>query len=703
MKNNSYLEQKTKNKKMEIISTLGLDISRVENMSAGAFNNSSYFGYKSKILKSGICKYYRRKQFDKFEWCVLEMILFGIKSKGLLTNLLNRIRILIMEEVVFTQFDSILVCVKIIEKIDSHEKTIDEKIAGMLKVCQIVKTLKRGRIVSYVNCWWRLHPLNYNLECVPINKINQFKKKNDSDELLKYGEIFIHLMEKKDERMVDIFQKLYNTEGEFGIRYRRKEAIYLLFEIIESKFKKHIDFMVVFDFIKQMFFRKGMTERRSFGIWLVLIVWKFDKESKIDKDSSVESFGSFITKDALKIYMKSREKIVINETYVVEDYHISKSYGIESFGNEGCKVIDEELSILGCNGEKYKQHYIDDKNRKVQKIETKNMEVLNLEDKKLKQQTGIKKFGFVKKKKNTIKRNLVFNVKPSLPKVVDISRNDLLRFFEIKKIEKDELDIILELPHGQKLTNSSKKSVFVGRNYVFKGPFECGEKKMDNSIRFTLALKLLETISSIPISMKSCLMFEIKKYDGYYFFVSKNVGQSGIKSDQSVIIDTTILGKSFAKMKKKECGDSIELSKKIKVYPRGVIKRINDIIALYPEKLKDNIKIATLQHLYFRYLLDIGDSGPQNVLYREDGSTQFVSGIDMEEIRGRDQGNTRLEFLFNSRYNKKVALFRDCIDKIATVKYYDLEKYRNLFLDIGLNIDNIKTKIEKFDSSPHKP
>jgi len=31
-------------------------------------------------LKSGICKYYRRKKFDKFEWCVIEMMLFGLKN-----------------------------------------------------------------------------------------------------------------------------------------------------------------------------------------------------------------------------------------------------------------------------------------------------------------------------------------------------------------------------------------------------------------------------------------------------------------------------------------------------------------------------------------------------------------------------------------------------------------------------------------------
>ena len=63
-----------------------LNQGKIDDMSIGMYKNSSYFGFKSSILKSGICKYYRRKIFDKFEWCVIEMMLFGIKDKGLLTN-----------------------------------------------------------------------------------------------------------------------------------------------------------------------------------------------------------------------------------------------------------------------------------------------------------------------------------------------------------------------------------------------------------------------------------------------------------------------------------------------------------------------------------------------------------------------------------------------------------------------------------------
>ena len=98
-----------------------LDANRIECMSIGAFNNKSYYGYKSSILKSGICKYYRRKQFDKFEWCVMEMMLFGMKSKGLLTNVLNRIKILLMEEIICVEGGRLYECIMLLESIGMVE------------------------------------------------------------------------------------------------------------------------------------------------------------------------------------------------------------------------------------------------------------------------------------------------------------------------------------------------------------------------------------------------------------------------------------------------------------------------------------------------------------------------------------------------------------------------------------------------------
>ena len=774
---------------------LGLDESLVENIKAGTFNNSSYFGYKSKVLKSGICKYYRRKKFDKFEWCVIEMMLFGLKNKGLLTNLLNRLKIVLMEEIVCYDIGEVCYCITLFNDIDNDGLDLDDKMIKVLEICSIIKHVRRGRIVSYINCWWKYHTMEYDLMSVSINKVTKFSKKNDSEELLKYGELFIGFMESNDERIFDIYQKLYAKTENYGSRYRRKDGVFLLFEIIEDKYKSNPQFMILFEFIKTMFFRKGMTERRSFGVWLMLIVWKFDTLDFSNKYSGVK-----MTKLQLKTYMASRTKIIINESYVVEDYHINKKFGLAGFGNHGSKVIDEDLSILGENGTKYKQLYIDDKNGKVKpskKLSTiassisKSVIELGVSSfiksrKKHNGNTLLEKHNgntlskkhngntsksnmfsekhdsmylkgyikhkpnsyetlqnaknnsnhyndvggitFSKKKKFTLrkgktlkpstigesswvklntkthsplmlnspkKKKKKFNVTKSKVTTMKISLDD----YTITQMSDDEYETILNLPQGQKLTSSSKKSVYMDKINVYKGPFIFDDKKLLNSIKFTQALICVESVIKIPDKMKSVLPFSIKEYKGYYFLVYKNIGI--IDESSSELVDTTLVSKSLSEMALK-LGNSIP-SKSVKIYPRGVINRISDIITLDPSKFTDDIKLATLQHLYFRYLLNIGDSGTQNVLYREDGHIHLVAGIDMEEIRGKDQGNTKLEYLFNSRYNKKVALFKDMIDNVVTLTFEELDTIKDDLGELGIGYEDIRKKIYKFNTSKSNP
>jgi hypothetical protein len=227
----------------------------------------------------------------------------------------------------------------------------------MLELCSIVKHAKRGRIVSYVNNWWKYNTIEYNLDDVKLNKINKYKRVNDSDEILKYGELFIQYIGERNEKMFDIFNKLYDNTGKYGTRYRRKDAIYLLFEIIEDKFKANKIFMTTFNFIKTQMFRKDLKERKAFGVWLILMVWKYDQ-----LDFNIKYEGIKWTEEMILSYMEKRAKIIINESYVVKDFHVNKKFGLANFGNHGSMVIDEDLSLLGVCGEKYRKFYVDIKN-----------------------------------------------------------------------------------------------------------------------------------------------------------------------------------------------------------------------------------------------------------------------------------------------------------------------------------------------------
>ena len=212
-----------------------MDQNRIDNMKCGMFNNSSYWGKKSSILKSGVCKYFRRGEMEKYEWCVMEMMIFGLKNNGLMSNIINRLKILIMEEIVISES---AIVAEMIDKIIEAEKNEiwEEKVKLVLNFIELSKLCKRGRICSYMNNWWKYEDINYEFEKIEILKVEKYKKKGDSIELLKYGELLINFIENKDERIMDIFNKMCKMEGKFGRRYRRTDGVYMYWEILEDYF-----------------------------------------------------------------------------------------------------------------------------------------------------------------------------------------------------------------------------------------------------------------------------------------------------------------------------------------------------------------------------------------------------------------------------------------------------------------------------------
>ena len=115
----------------------------------------------------------------------------------------------------------------------------------------------------------------------------------------------------------------------------------------------------------------------------------------------------------------------------------------------------------------------------------------------------------------------------------------------------------------------------------------------------------------------------------------------------------------------------------VPVIPRGgAVWRISDV-----EKnrhINGGIKLASLQHLYFRFLLDIGDSGTHNILMREEdrgASGILIAGIDLEERRTIRAKAFRLDHLFKKPPSKKqVQLYQPTVCKIKSLSYGRLDQ-----------------------------
>ena len=314
------------------------------------FNNQSQHGYKANALKSGICKYMRRGEAEKMKWCVMELAMFrdhpNPKANGLITNLVNRLKILLMEEITPSEIGIISQGISLL---DEYEADRDKRHL-LLEFCDLVSLAKRSRTASYMGSWWRHKSCDMILEKTVCDKCEKYRKKGDSEGLMILGENLIEYMETRDERMFGVFTEMYCMEGKMGNRYRRKDGVLLWFEIMsdyiaDEKVRK------VYDFALKMFFRRGMTERPAFGVWMGVIIWRDSMLSLANVETR-----KYESADVERYY--SEMETLTLDSYVVNDYHVNKSMGLGHFAKNGGYVKDEDLSLMD-DPKAYKDFYVE--------------------------------------------------------------------------------------------------------------------------------------------------------------------------------------------------------------------------------------------------------------------------------------------------------------------------------------------------------
>ena len=87
------------------------------------FSSISYYGHKLDKLKSGVQKYLRRREFEKMLWCTAEIYLFQVYAetekqirscKGIISNLINRLIVMMDEEMCFIECEKYVIIRKYI-------------------------------------------------------------------------------------------------------------------------------------------------------------------------------------------------------------------------------------------------------------------------------------------------------------------------------------------------------------------------------------------------------------------------------------------------------------------------------------------------------------------------------------------------------------------------------------------------------------
>ena len=651
----------------------------------------TYHGHSLDNMKSCLQKYIRRGETEKAIRCALELELLsklGDKTKGLRTNMINRLRIISGEEFADSCPKAIIPISGYIANWERDRKlSLNQSAKWLICLIRTMEKIPKSRMVSFTRAAYKYVPFVDSLkdkyknlydgidQTIDITTYSNIKA-GDPDNLGEFLGKFIYNFDRESDKCFHWAFKIMDIKEKVSRRYRRSGAEYSLWEYLFVKFPDHPILSVYFNWYK-----KNPSEHWIYLITAIKIALNLNKNNLPHYQQNV---------DHMDISLDEVDQIILDhmsQDFILDDYCIDKhtsegrkkNRGAIHFAEIGSHVNNESPYVNSVYKNIYKElKYLSEgqvynfgsvgttksKKKKIKKITIKKKK--KTIEKKNKIQLDISKTG--KSSKKTInlklkKKKLVIN------KVVEKDSS------MIENIQQEEWDRIQKLPHGQLKCGKHKKVVYIDKNNVYKGLYKPDNKSYINNIKFTHALEILENLSNREEKYRSLLKIEkiLQIPSGERILVFKNVANPDKLTSDNTITKTS----------------SIETE--VNIYPRGIISRPQDMTST---NLTDEMRVAILQHLYFRHILHIGDSGPHNILKREDGSSQLISGIDMEEYRTKDQGETLFEHLFRKKPSKRDReLYEGYTDSIVKLTRDQILSKREELEKIGIDVSRILTKI----------
>ena len=124
------------------------------------------------------------------------------------------------------------------------------------------------------------------------------------------------------------------------------------------------------------------------------------------------------------------------------------------------------------------------------------------------------------------------------------------------------------------------------------------------------------------------------------------------------------------------------------------IKRISEIEQDASLMTSDIIK-CVLQHLYFRYILNVGDSGTHNLLLREDNNEALIIGIDLEEQNTSKKEGDLISMLFKKPSKHRIKLYSSYLHQIKHFQELSKELQEGLTA-LGIDTVSVDKKIKNW-------
>ena len=311
------------------------------------FSSVSYHGYKLDVLKSGMQKYLRRREFEKMTWCVMEIFKFELCSetelekkmcKGIISNLLNRIIVMMDEELLFCEVQNYLLLRKFIEKFE------DDRENGGKFLVLICRTLTNSRLLrraSDIRAFWDF-------------RIRFGDEKNVELSVQEYFNKFVECFEKKDDECFKWMFKIFNGKRKGDkVRFRRKDNIYMIWEYLFSRenVKRNERYKELLEYKLREFYKLNRGERFMFLANSIDLVMKCDGKETIFVNVHISQICQELSRyqqDFVEMYKKNMEYLQIDD-YAI-DMHTSegrkRGKNRKDFALEGCVVVREDTEFL---------------------------------------------------------------------------------------------------------------------------------------------------------------------------------------------------------------------------------------------------------------------------------------------------------------------------------------------------------------------
>ena len=618
-------------------------------MSSGYRNELSFNGFKIDILKSGLQKYIRRNILDKALWCSIELDLFaycplycGInngvvkdesivkdenvvtRSEAIRTNLLNRLRIIYLEDIGIANVNLL----NILDK-------------WFILLFEYQDKRKNGKFD--LETWSQIRK---NEMCMILKIVDLLCKSKKSRSLSHYKSVFMNNVDVHQRKIMienpTLFDNVKNTKYTFPFKYQlfgtEQQFEKLVNNFIESLHQKHD---LAFYWANQILTLFKATEKRNgslkseviiFDILLWFIKKKFPTNMCILLTKNVNILVSWYKNPRLKfkeisltiIYaialVLNFDIIDFNTTTYEKDYiDFDKLYEINlsgtkiefdnfvidihtqkgrankktkmDFAQEGAYVENEDLTIVS---QLYKQIYVATKKWDIPKEiaisstptkkespdnDLKTTNIMNLITKYSKTNNT----NTSNNTNTTITTNTI-NTPNTTTNMIKVTTTPLKLpdlVYEGRFITPILLKNIISWPTAQKLTASWKKVTYMGSEFVAKGPFD---------IR-----KITEKDRLLRVNRRQICNIATNTPNLPYFFVK----------EQNCLTNVWIISRQLAKTepKKWKSNDrsSCGVSRVIDLSPEIWVKDERLILILFKNML---LNILTMQ----------GDSGMHNQL-----------------------------------------------------------------------------------------